>query len=105
MLTVTPQASEALRGILNSESVPDGAVVRVSAPQDQNGAAGLAISIVETAPDEDQTVHGDEVEINVDPAAAPLLDDKELDATVLEGQVSFTIGEQQGRAGGEERDG
>ena len=96
MLTITPEASQAIRVILDTESIPEGAVVRLSAPptQSANGAGGLSISIVDAAPDQDQVVQGDDIEVSVDPVAAEVLEDKELDATVADGQVNFTIGEQ-----------
>ena len=98
MLTITPQASEAIRGILDSDAVPDGAVVRISAPaQSQNGpepAAALAIEVVEAAPEQDQRVPGEEIEVAVDPVVAEALEDMELDAVVSGDQVNFTIGEQ-----------
>jgi Fe-S cluster assembly iron-binding protein IscA len=78
--------------------IPDGAVVRI-APQPQQGpepGAGLAVSVVEAAPPEDKIVEGDQVEVAVEPNAAELLDDKELDATVSGEQISFSIGEQSG---------
>jgi Fe-S cluster assembly iron-binding protein IscA len=97
MLTITPQASEAIRGILASESFPDGSMLRIGPPP-QNGSQpgqSLAISVVETAPASDQVVEGDQVEVAVEPTTAEILDDKELDATIAEGQVNFTIGERE----------
>ena len=94
MLTITPQASEAIRGILASGDVPEGAVLRIS-PQPQDGAQpGLAITVIEGAPPEDEVVEGDEVEVAVEPTTAKLLEDKQLDATIADGQVSFTIADQ-----------
>lgn len=98
MLSITPQASEAIRGILASEQVPEGAVLRLSSqeqPDPQTGP-GLVISVTDSPPPEDKTVEGDEVEVSVEPTAAEILDDKQLDATVSEGQVAFTIGDQGG---------
>jgi len=92
MLTITQEASEAIRGVLASESVPEGSVLRISPEPD----AGLVFSITDSPAAEDQIVEGEEVEICVAPPAAEVLDDKELDATVAEGQVRFTIGEQEG---------
>jgi iron-sulfur cluster assembly protein len=90
MMTITPQASEAIRGILESENVPDGAVLRISSQPE----AGLAVSVTGSAPPDDQVIQGEEVEICVEPAAAEALDDKELDASVSDGEVSFSIGAQ-----------
>jgi Fe-S cluster assembly iron-binding protein IscA len=90
MMTITPQASQAIRGILDSDNVPDGAVLRISSQED----AGLAVSITGSKPPEDQVVQGEDVEVCVEPAAAEVLDDKELDASVDGGEVSFMIGAQ-----------
>lgn len=98
MLTITPQASEAIRGILASETIPDGAVVRI-APQPEQGpqpGPGLAVTVVDSPPPEDQIVEGEEVEVAVEPTAAEVLADKELDATVSGEQVNFMIGERSG---------
>jgi Fe-S cluster assembly iron-binding protein IscA len=96
MLSITPQASEAIRGLIDSDSIPDGAMLRI-APQPSDGAqpgAGLAVAVVDQVPDSDQIVEGDEVEVAVEPSTAELLADKELDADVTGEQVAFSIGEQ-----------
>lgn len=96
MLTITPQAEEAIRGILASQDAPDGSMFRIS-PQGQDGPApgpALVVSIAESPPPDDQIIEGDEVEVCVEPTAAVMLEDKELDATVDAGQVSFSIGDQ-----------
>jgi Fe-S cluster assembly iron-binding protein IscA len=96
MLTISSQASEAIQGILSSDAVPDGAVVRIS-QRSQAGPEpepGLMVSVIDSRPHDDQIVEGGEVEIAVDPAAAEILDDMELDATVVGDQVSFSIGHQ-----------
>lgn len=90
MLTITPQASEAIRQVLAAEDSPDRAVFRISPQPD----AGLVVSITDSPEPEDQVVEGDDVEVCVEPTAAEMLDDKELDATVVEGQVNFSIAEQ-----------
>jgi hypothetical protein len=52
--------------------------------------------VTDAPPPEDQIVEGDQVEVSVEPSAAVMLDDKELDATVVGGQVNFSIGDQAG---------
>ena len=98
MLTVTPQASEAIRGILESPNVPDDAVVRISPPTEAGTQqeTGLVVSVTDSPAPDDQVVEGDDVEVHVEPSAAQILDDKELDATVAGDQVSFIIGHQDG---------
>lgn len=90
MLTITPQASDAIRGVLASDSVPDGSVLRISPQPD----AGLVVSVTDSPQPDDQIVEGDEVEVCVEANAAEILDDKELDATVEGDRVNFSIGQQ-----------
>jgi Fe-S cluster assembly iron-binding protein IscA len=96
VLTITPEASYAIRGILDASDAPDGSMFRIS-PQGQNGVEpgpSLVVSVTDDPPADDQIVEGEEVVVSVDPSAAVMLDDKELDATVVEGQVNFSLGEQ-----------
>jgi len=90
MLTITAQASEAIRGVLAGENVPNDSVVRITSQPE----AGLVVAVTDSPEPDDQIVEGDEVEVCVEPTAAQMLDDKELDATVAGGQVSFSIGQQ-----------
>jgi Fe-S cluster assembly iron-binding protein IscA len=98
VLTITQEAEQAIRGILDASNAPDGSVLRISpqpAQQDGPGAGpGLLVSVAEAPPPDDQIVEGDQVEVSVEPTAAAILDDKELDATVVGGQVNFSIGDQ-----------
>ena len=98
MLTITEEAEQAIRGILDASNAPDGSVLRISpqpAQQEGPGAGpGLVVSVTDAPPPDDQIVEGDQVEVSVEPTAAAILDDKELDATVVGGQVNFSIGDQ-----------
>jgi len=96
VLTITPEASQAIRGILAASEAPDGSIFRI-APQGQDGTApgpGLMLSVIDSPPPDDQIVEGEEVSVCVEPSAAAMLDDKELDATVVGEEVSFSIAEQ-----------
>jgi Fe-S cluster assembly iron-binding protein IscA len=96
VLTITPQASQTIRGILDASGAPDGSMLRI-APQGQDGTApgpSLAISVIEEPIPDDQIVEGDQVAVSVEPSAALMLDDKQLDATVVGEQVNFTVEEQ-----------
>jgi iron-sulfur cluster assembly protein len=96
VLTITPEASQAIRGILDASEAPDGSMFRI-APQGQDGTApgpGLALSVIEAPPADDQIVEGEQVAVCLEPSAAAMLDDKELDATVVGEEVNFSIGEQ-----------
>jgi Fe-S cluster assembly iron-binding protein IscA len=98
VLTITNEAEQAIRGILDASNAPDGSVLRISpqpAQQDGPGAGpGLVVSVTDEPPPEDKIVEGDQVEVSVEPSAAVMLDDKELDATVVGGEVNFSIGDQ-----------
>jgi Fe-S cluster assembly iron-binding protein IscA len=97
VLTISPEASHAIRGILDASDVPDGSMLRIS-PQQTNGTsagASLVVSVIDTPPPDDQVVEGEaEVAVAVEPTAAVMLDDKQLDATVIGDQINFSIAEQ-----------
>jgi Fe-S cluster assembly iron-binding protein IscA len=96
VLTISPEASQAIRGILKASDVPDGSMFRISPQQGDDASPGssLVVSVIDTPPPDDQIVEGEEVAVSVDPTAAAILDDKELDATVVGDQVNFSIAEQ-----------
>lgn len=96
MLEISSEASDAIRGILASEGVPDGASFRISAQESSGSDAqsGFAIAITEEKPPEDRVVEGEEVEVRLEPVAADMLDDKQLDATVAGGEVQFSLSDQ-----------
>ncbi len=98
MLELSTQAEEAIRGILASDGVPEGAAFRISSQGEAEGdeASGLSVAITETAPEEDQVVEGEDVEVRLEPTAAEILDDKQLDASVADGQVQFSLSAQPG---------
>jgi Fe-S cluster assembly iron-binding protein IscA len=96
MLTITPEASHAIRGILSASDAPDGSMFRIS-PQGQDGAApgpSLTVSVIDEPPPDDEIVEGEEVAVAVEPSAAAILEDKKLEATVVGDQINFSIGEQ-----------
>jgi iron-sulfur cluster assembly protein len=96
VLTITPEASQAIRGILDASEAPDGSMFRIAQQGDDGAAPGpsLMLSVIQAPPPDDQIVEGEQVAICVDPTAATLLDDKELDATVVGEEINFSIGEQ-----------
>jgi Fe-S cluster assembly iron-binding protein IscA len=96
VLTITPEASQAIRGILDASEVPDGSMFRIAQQEQDSTAPGssLMISVTEAPPPDDQIVEGEEVAICVDPTAAALLNDKELDATIVGEEINFSIGDQ-----------
>ncbi len=96
MLEISNEASDAIRGILASDEVPDGAAFRISAQQstESDAQSGFAIAITEEKPPDDKVVESENVEVRLEPLAADMLDDKQLDATVADGEVQFRLSDQ-----------
>lgn len=93
MLTLTDNAVVAIRNITAQQEVPDGSGVRI-ATDDQAGA--LTLSLAPQPAEGDQVVDREGARLFVDEQAAPLLDDKALDASVDgQGAVQFSLAEQQ----------
>jgi iron-sulfur cluster assembly protein len=93
VLAISEDAAAAIRGIVESEGVPDGAGLRItreeSTDQAGNSRTDLRLSVV-AAPQE-----GDEVleteRVFVDPDCIELLDDKLLDADYVDDDVRFSL--------------
>lgn len=98
MLGLTENATEAIEGILESPTVSDEAGLRIAAQpaaaQDTAGA-GLNITLVEAPAEGDQVIDEGGARVFVDEPVAEVLDDKLLDATVQDQQVTFTIGDRE----------
>jgi Fe-S cluster assembly iron-binding protein IscA len=94
MLTITPGATEAIRGILDQDEVPDGSVIRIS-PEPEKG---LAIALVRAPAPDDHVIETQGIEICVEASTAEVLDDKELDASTSGDNVAFSIAPQGGLA-------
>jgi iron-sulfur cluster assembly protein len=96
MLALTEDAVSAVNTILTNANVPDGSGVRISrAPSAENSSEPgleLRLSVVE-APEEGDQVIGEQP-VFVEPEAADALDDKVLDAQIVEDQVRFVMGQQ-----------
>jgi iron-sulfur cluster assembly protein len=88
MLTLSPSAVDAVDSLLQRSEVPDDAGLRI-------GTAGESRLIVEIAPEPapgDQVIEEGGARVFVDPAAAPMLDNAELDArTEEDGQLAFGL--------------
>ena len=96
MLALTDNASLAIEGILSSETIPDGAGIRIaSPPADADSSAGqLEVTIAGSPADTDQVIDCDGGRVFVEDAVAPLLEDKLLDADIVEDQIHFVLGTQ-----------
>lgn len=94
MLAITEDAAAAIKGIVGSPTLPEGAGLRITQEVNAEGEGepprtDLRLSVV-TGPEE-----GDEVlepeRIFLDPEAAEFLDDKLLDADIVDDQVRFSL--------------
>jgi Fe-S cluster assembly iron-binding protein IscA len=98
MLTITPQAEQAIEEVLAAPDAP-GSYLRLSR---EPGESKLMVSIVEAPEDGDQVVREDESALCVEATVAEEVADRELDATIVDGEVRFTLGPQAGGTGGDE---
>jgi Fe-S cluster assembly iron-binding protein IscA len=86
MLTLTDQAVDVVRGLTQSPEAPDHAGLRL-APGEQ----GLELSVVASAAPGDDVIETGGVQVFVEQQASELLDERTLDASVQDGQVSFFL--------------
>jgi iron-sulfur cluster assembly protein len=92
MLAITEDAAAAIKGIVGAPGVPEGAGLRITSEQHAEGESprtDLRLSVV-TEPEEGDEVLADE-RIFVAPDAATFLDDKLLDADIVDDEVQFSL--------------
>jgi iron-sulfur cluster assembly protein len=93
VLAITEDAAAAINDIVGSSGLPDGAGLRITQEQNTENEGGprtdLRLSLVETAEDGDEVI--EEVQIFLEPTAADFLDDKLLDADVVDDEVRFSL--------------
>jgi iron-sulfur cluster assembly protein len=93
MLALTERAVEVVKEIVASDGPAETSGLRMVA--DQVGTEPhLQITIAALPGEDDQIVETEGARVFLEPGAASLLDDKLLDATVEQNQVSFTIVDQ-----------
>jgi len=93
MLTLTPNASDAIRQLTEQIPTEDATAGMRIAPGEAPGGEGTALelSLVEAPEQADQTVQEAGATVYLEPAAAQLLDDKVLDAEVRDEGVAFQV--------------
>ena len=93
VLTMTEEAADAVRKIINQPEVPSGSVLRFTAGEDRSNGAGpyreLHVELVEEPPADDVQV--EELPISLEPASIEFLDDKVLDASIEGNAVEFKL--------------
>jgi Fe-S cluster assembly iron-binding protein IscA len=78
VLTLTENAVVAIRDLMVGEDIPKHAGLRIAAKPDEAGA--LEVSLASTPYQGDQVIEQEDVRVFVAEDAAPILDDKSLDA-------------------------
>ena len=93
MLTLTPNATSAIRALVDASDLPD-EVAGLRIADDPNQAAALTLSLAAVPAEDDQVVDEAGARVFLAPHAATLLDGKALDAaTDDEGNLQFGITE------------
>jgi iron-sulfur cluster assembly protein len=93
VLCITEDAAAAINGIVSSAGLPEGAGLRITQELNTEAEDGprtdLRLSVVAAPEDGDEVLQAER--IFIDPGAADLLDDKLLDADVVDQEVQFSL--------------
>jgi Fe-S cluster assembly iron-binding protein IscA len=96
VLTLTDNATSAIRTLTAQPEAPDGCGLRIASDP---AAGGLTLAVAQSPQDGDQVIDNSGARVFVDEQAAMMLDDKALDAAVDEGgRVQFAVAPQPGAA-------
>ena len=93
MITLTPEATDAIRELVDNAELPDTGGLRL----DMNDATlnsappSLALTLVETPATGDEVIDQGGIHVYVSKQAAPLLDGKEIDARSEPAGVTFLV--------------
>ena len=101
MLTLTPTAAEAVRGLVAGSSIEGTGGIRIAPAAPTPEGTPMQVTVADKAAETDETVDERGAKVFVAAEAAPFLDHKVLDADVDAGRVRFTItdaGSQSGSA-------
>jgi iron-sulfur cluster assembly protein len=94
LLTLTDSAVEAVKHIVSSsDEFSETGGLRMVAEQ-TGMQTSLQLSVVPLPAEDDEVIEEQGARVFLEPEAAALLDDKVLDASVVQDQVAFTIAEQ-----------
>jgi Fe-S cluster assembly iron-binding protein IscA len=96
MLALTDNASQAIEGILSAAAIPEGAGIRIAPPAgvDVDEAGEFQVTVAGSPADTDEVIDEAGARVFLDETVASLLDDKLLDADVVEQQVHFVLATQ-----------
>jgi iron-sulfur cluster assembly protein len=91
MLTITSNAAEAIRTIVESTDVPDEGGIRISIARQNGSQASLELAISPAPLEGDDVLELNGAHVFLDEMASVALDDKALDAEMEGGEISFGI--------------
>jgi Fe-S cluster assembly iron-binding protein IscA len=93
MITLTMEATDAIRELVGNAELPDTGGLRLDMNDGSMNSAppSLALSLVESPAATDEVIDEDGVHVYVSEQAAPLLDGKEIDARSEAGGVTFLV--------------
>jgi iron-sulfur cluster assembly protein len=93
MLAITDAAAEAIKGVVSSHGVPEGAGLRIATPPEAP-EGGLEVALAAVPAEDDEVIDEGGAHVFLESRAAEALDDKLLDAHDEGGRVRFTVSEQ-----------
>ena len=92
MLAITPDAAEAIKGVVNSSGLPDDAGLRIARPVEGDPrGAGFELTVAPLPAEDDQVIEEAGAHVFLDSQAADVLEDRKLDADVRGDQVQFLL--------------
>jgi iron-sulfur cluster assembly protein len=94
MLTITTNAAEAIRTIIEATDVPDEGGIRIAIAQQNGAQASLELAISPAPLEGDEVLDVQGAHVFLDEMAMVALDDKSLDAQIEGDEISFGILEQ-----------
>jgi Fe-S cluster assembly iron-binding protein IscA len=93
MITLTTQATDAIKELVEGADLPDTGGLRLDMSDGTMNSAppSLALTLVETPATGDEVIDEGDVHVYVSREAAPILDGKEIDARSEPGGVTFLV--------------
>jgi iron-sulfur cluster assembly protein len=91
VLTITSNAAEAIRAIVQSTDVPDDGGIRISIARQNGSQASLELALSPAPMEGDDVLELNGAHVFLDEMASAALDDKSLDAEMEGGEISFGI--------------
>jgi iron-sulfur cluster assembly protein len=95
MLTITTNAAEAIRAIVENTDVPEEGGIRISVARQNGAQASLELAVSPAPMEGDAVLDAEGAHVFLDELAVLALDDKSLDAQMQGGEISFGIVERE----------